>query len=133
MRRRWNLSRLGGPSAMVKNIQIFIWFANFYQRFIKNFSAIGTQRTNLLKVHQKKFFLSKEQQEAFDGLKCRFIWAPTLCHFYSELDMVVETDASDYLQGCILSEVYGERLHPVTFHSRKPSPPERNYDGHNKK
>jgi len=46
--------------------------------------------------------------------------------------MVVETDASDYALGCILSHFHGRRLHPVAFHSRKLSPAERNYDIYDK-
>jgi len=118
--------------ASVKDVQIFIGFANFYRRFIKNFSAICAPITNLLKGDPKKFFWGKEQQEAFDDLKRRFISAPILCHFYPELDTVVETDASDYALGCILSQFHGKRLHPVAFHSRKLSPAERNYDIHDK-
>ena len=45
---------------------------------------------------------------------------------------MVETDASDYALGCILSQFPGKRLHPVAFHSRKLSPAERNYDIHDK-
>ena len=103
--------------ASVKNVQIFIGFANFYRRFIKNFSDIRAPITNLLKGDPKKVFWEKEQQETFDDLKLRFISAPILCHFYSELDTVVETDASDYALGCILSQFHGNRLHPVAFHS----------------
>jgi len=121
-------------AALVKDVQIFIGFANFYRRFIKNFSAqaIYAPITNLLKGEPKKFFWGKEQQEAFDDLKRCFISAPILCHFYPELDTVVETDASDYALGCILSQFLGTRLHPVAFHSRKLSPAERNYDIHHK-
>ena len=59
--------------ASVKDIQIFIGFANFYRRFIKNFAAICTPITNLLKGDPKKFSGGKEQQEAFEDLKRRFI------------------------------------------------------------
>jgi len=79
-----------------------------------------------LKGDPKKFLWDKEQQEAFDDLKRRFISAPILCHFYPELDKVVETDASDYALGCILLQFHGKRLYPVAFHSRKLSPAERN-------
>jgi len=48
------------------------------------------------------------------------------------LNTVVETDASDYALGCILSQYHGKRLHPVAFHSCKLSPAERNYDIHDK-
>jgi len=46
--------------ASVKYVQIFIGFANFYRRFIKNFSAICAPITNLLKGDPKKFFWGKE-------------------------------------------------------------------------
>ena len=48
------------------------------------------------------------------------------------MNTVVETDASDYALGCILSQFHGKRLHPVAFHSRKLSPAKRNYDIHDK-
>jgi len=124
--------KLWKAPASVKDIQMFIGFANFYRHFIKNFSAICTPITNLLKGVPKKFSWGKEQQEAFEDLKRRFISAPILYHFYLDLNTVVETDASDYALGCILSQFYGKRLYPVAFHSHKLSPAERNYDIHDK-
>ena len=44
----------------------------------------------------------------------------------------METDASDYALGCILSQFHGKRLHLVAFHSRKLSTAERNYDIYDK-
>jgi len=41
--------KLWKAPASVKDIQIFIGFANFYGNFIKNFAAICTPITNLLK------------------------------------------------------------------------------------
>jgi len=105
--------------ASVKDIQIFIGFANFYRRFIKSFSAICTPIMNLLKGDPKKLSWGKEQQEAFEDLKRRFISAPIICHFYPDLNTVVKTDASNYVLGCILSQFHGKRLHPVAFHSCK--------------
>ena len=58
--------------------------------------------------------------------------APILCHFHLDCDTVVETDASDYTLGCILSLFQEKRLHPVAFHSRKLNSAEGNYDIHNK-
>jgi len=56
--------------AWLKDVQIFIGFANFYRRFIKNIVAICTPINNMFKGDPKKFFWGKEQQEAFDDLKC---------------------------------------------------------------
>jgi len=45
---------------------------------------------------------------------------------------VVETDATDFALGCVLSQYQGRRLHPVAFHSRKLNSAERNYEIHDK-
>ena len=118
--------------ALIRDIQIFIRFANFNRRFIKNCLTICAPITNLIKGDPKKFFWGKEQQDAFEDLKRCCISPPILCHFYPELNTVVETDTSDYALGCILSQFHGKRLHPVAFYSRKLSPVEQNYDIHSK-
>ena len=46
--------------------------------------------------------------------------------------MVIETDASAFALGCILSQYPGKRLHPVAFHSWKLHDAERNYEIHDK-
>ena len=45
---------------------------------------------------------------------------------------MVETDASDFALGCVLSQYQGRRLHPVVFHSRKLNSADRNYEIHDK-
>jgi len=45
---------------------------------------------------------------------------------------VVETEASDFALGYVLSQYQGRRLHPVAFHSRKLNSAERNYEIHDK-
>jgi len=46
--------------------------------------------------------------------------------------MVIETDASDFALGAILSQFQDKRLHPVAFHSRKLNSAECNYEIHDK-
>jgi len=55
---------------LVKDVKIFMGFANFYRCFIKDFSAISTPITNVLKGDPKRAFWGKEQHEAFQDLKC---------------------------------------------------------------
>ena len=45
---------------------------------------------------------------------------------------MVETDASDFALGCVLSQFKDKRLDPVAFDSRKLNPAERNYKIHDK-
>jgi hypothetical protein len=120
-----------GTSAL-KWAQEFLGFANFYRRFIEGFSKIAKPLSDLTKT-DKKYEWTPACQHAFDQLKTRFCEAPILVHFLSDRPTVLETDASDYALGAVLSqECDDDRLHPVAFHSRKFKPAEINYDIHDK-
>ena len=82
------------------------------------------------------FQWSEECQNAFDLLKRRFTEALILVHFHPDRPTIVETDASDFALGAIVSQEVptelGGGLHPVAYHSRKFKPAEINYDIHDK-
>ena len=44
----------------------------------------------------------------------------------------METDASDFALGCVLSQYQGRWLHPVALHSLKLNSAHRNYEIHDK-
>jgi hypothetical protein len=67
----------------VKEVQIFIGFANFYRRFIKDFSKICKPITETLKGDPRKFSWGPEQNEAFEELKRRFTIGPNSVPFLS--------------------------------------------------
>ena len=57
-----------------------------------------------------------------------------LAHFDPTKPVIIETDASDFAIGAVLSQQDEKnRLHPVAFHSRKFQPAEINYEIHDKK
>ena len=116
----------------MKEVQIFLGFANFYRRFIENFSKICKPITETLTGDKQKFSWGREQNIAFEKLKQRFTTAPILTHLYLEQETVIETDASDFALGAILSQFQDKRPHPVAFHSRKLNSAERNYEIHDK-
>ena len=71
-----------------REVQVFLGFANFYRRFIRNYSRVAGPLTNLLKGSKagKKtgpFTFMKEAWEAFAELKKTFETAPLLMHFDS--------------------------------------------------
>ena len=116
----------------VKDIQSFLGFGNFYRRFIKGYSEITAPLTKLTRKDQP-FTWTQDQQNAFDTLRARFTTAPVLVTFDPERPITVETDASDYAVGaCISQPDDNGKLHPVAFYSRTMSPPELNYDIHDK-
>ena len=53
----------------VKEVQIFIGFANFYRRFTKDFSEICTPITETPKGDKAKFHWGPKQDKAFTELK----------------------------------------------------------------
>lgn len=116
----------------VHDIQVFLGLANFYRRFVKGYSKIALPLTAML-AKDSKFVWSPSAQQAFETLKSAFTTAPVLAHFDPARQSVVETDASDFAIGCILSQ-YGDDgiLHPVAFYSRKFTPAEINYEIYDK-
>ena len=89
----------------VKDVQIFIDFANFYRRFIEFFSKVCKPITDTLKTKGDKKLWSwgPEQDKALEYLKQRFTSGPIVAHFDPDRKTVIETDASDFTLGCILS------------------------------
>jgi hypothetical protein len=116
----------------VKDVQSFLGFANFYRRFISDYSDIVIPLTRLTRKGIKWNF-SDEARKAFETLKRAFTSAPVLTHWIPGRPIIVETDASDYALGAILS-IQNEdgEIHPVAFHSRSFTPSEINYDTHDK-
>jgi len=115
-------------------VQSFLGFANFYRRFIQDYSRVARPLTELRKKEQRKeWSWSLEAEAAFQELKKRFTTAPILAHFDAAKLVIIETDASDFAIGAVLSQRDNEnRLHPVAFHSRKFQPAEINYEIHDK-
>ena len=113
-------------------VQSFLGFANFYRRFIRDYSRVARQITELTKKTEK-WAWNGEAEAAFTELKQRFTMAPILAHFNAQRPVIIETDVSDFAIGAVLSQWDDEgRLHPVAFHSRKFQPVEINYKIHDK-
>lgn len=113
----------------VKQLQRFLGFANFYRRFIRNYSRIVSPLTALTST-SRTFQWSPEAEAAFTELKRRFVSAPVLIQPDPTLQFTLEVDASDSGVGAVLSQrsPADNKLHPCAFFSRRLSPAERNYD-----
>ena len=117
------------PSS-VHDIQVFLGFANFYRRFIKNFSKVVSPMTRLLKK-DVPFCWDDLAQAAFQELKTAFTSDPILRHYDPTKPCYLEPDASKVAIGAVVSQPEEDGiLHPIAFYSRSLSPAERNYHIH---
>jgi RNase H-like domain found in reverse transcriptase/Reverse transcriptase (RNA-dependent DNA polymerase)/Integrase zinc binding domain/Chromo (CHRromatin Organisation MOdifier) domain len=122
-----------------REIQVFLGFANFYRRFIHEYSKIVKGMTDLLigmEMGRKKgpFNWTEEAEAAFQEIKTCFTQAPLLQHFDPTKPCQVETDASGGGLSGSFSQPTEENMDagrlvwkPVAFYSRKLTPAERNY------
>ncbi|MBW0508039.1 hypothetical protein O181_047754 [Austropuccinia psidii MF-1] len=88
------------PPRNLKALQSFLGFANFYHRFIKNYSKKISQLTSFLK--KDSYFPLNEE--------------------------ALKTDASNYALGAVLSQVSDSEKHPIAFNIHKRIPAELNYE-----
>lgn len=111
----------------VKETQAFIGFANYYRRFIRDFSRIALPLTEITKKGNL-FAWDEKCQTAFDALKKAITSEPVLTIFDPEKPTELETDASDYaIAGQIGQRDEQGRLKPIAFFSAKLKGPELNY------
>ena len=116
----------------VKGVQSFIGFANFYRKFIQEFSTIILPIMKLVRK-DVTFRWDEEADRAFVRLKKMFITAPVLALFDAERETIAEVDASKWCVGGTLYQVDDEGvIRPCAFFSKKNSPAECNYEIYDK-
>lgn len=120
--------------SVVKAVRAFLGFANFYQRFIRDFSKIAAPLIDLTKsTGVNGFRWTEKADQSFQKLKTMFTTAPVLANFDPDREKVVEADSSGWATGGVLSQYDSEGLlRPCAYFSKKNSPAECNYDIHDK-
>ena len=115
----------------VSDVRSFKGMANFYRRFIKDFSRICKPLDRLTGDVPWKW--EAEEQEAFDTLKKCFTSTPVLAAWQPARQNQIEVDASNFAIGAILSQQQDDgKWHPVSYFSKSMDEAERNYDIYDK-
>ncbi len=111
----------------VKDVQSFLDFANFYRKFIYDYSRIAISLTHLIRK-DVLFVWFQKCQIAFNILKKVFTFKIILCHYNSDHKIVIEINASNYVFKNILFQ-YNENeiFHSITYFSKKHNSVECNY------
>ena len=100
----------------VCGIHSFLSLANFYCRFIKDYTKL-TKLLMDLTQKDKVFTWGTAKAKAFSELKQCFTTAPVLTYLDNDCQFRLETDTSDFATGVVLSILKGEKWHPIAFSS----------------
>src|SRR5882724_3354275 len=116
----------------VTEVQSFIGFVNFYRHFIQDFSHV-TKPLHQLTKKGEEWRWADEEQASFEELKCLITSTPILVQPNQDAPFQLETDASGYATGVVLSQLCDDgKWHPVGFTSKGLDAAERNYEVHDK-
>ena len=113
----------------LKQVQALLGFANFYCRFFPPSYAAKTRPLTDLTQKNEPFVWGVAQQKAFEFVKNAVASAPVLAMYDNTRLTRVETDASNFATGTILSQKQDDsKWHPITYRSSTMSTEERNYE-----
>lgn len=114
------------PNTITK-MRRFLGMANYYRRFIDDFSGITAPLSDLLKSKSKVLPWNEAAEEAFCLIKERLISSPILVspNFASEFS--IQTDASDVAVAGVLTQIQEGQERVIAYFSHKLTTPERNY------
>lgn len=119
------VKKFPAPTNM-KELRSFLGLANYYRRFIKDYSKITCVLTRLLQKNVE-YKWTAECQSAFDELKDRLTQAPVLAFADYSLQFILTTDACESGIGGVLSQCFDTVEKPVMFLSRTLNQHEKNY------
>ncbi|XP_066585575.1 uncharacterized protein [Prorops nasuta] len=114
------------PPKDLKTLRRFLGMVGWYARFLPNLSKDKIPLVLLL--HKGvRWHWNQEQQTSFERLKEALCSAPVLARPDFSRPFQVQTDASDYAIGAVLTQRHGTEEHPIVFANRVLSKEERNY------
>ncbi|PIK61119.1 Retrovirus-related Pol polyprotein from transposon [Apostichopus japonicus] len=98
----------------------------YYRKFVKGFADIA-KPLHKLTEKETKFAWSEECEGAFQKLKTALITAPILAYPTDDGTYIIDTDASHFGLGCVLSQCQEGQERVTAYFSRTLSKPERRY------
>jgi hypothetical protein len=110
------------------DVMRFLGLANFYRRFVRDFSKIAAPLTAL--TGNVPFVWSPAAATAFQSLKTALTTAPILVLPDTSKPFILECDASKFAIGQVLCQGEGRDRRVIAYESRKMIPAEINYPVH---
>jgi hypothetical protein len=119
----------------VREVRKFLGFTGYYRHFIKDYSKMARPLLDLTKQATPWHWEDRHQQ-AFESLRDKMVGKPVLCQPDFSKTFYLQTDASKYRVGAVLSQDKGtqpvtpRKRHLVAYYLATFSPTEQNYDAH---
>ncbi|PIK41495.1 Retrovirus-related Pol polyprotein from transposon [Apostichopus japonicus] len=111
----------------LSEVRSFVGLCGYYRRFIRGFAQIALPLFKLTEKKQK-FDWNQDCETAFSGLKTALTTAPVLSYpMSSGQDFILDTDASDFATGSVLSQIQDGNEKPIAYFSKTMSKQERRY------
>ena len=108
------------------DVRSFLGLASYYRRYIKGFANIA-RPLHALTQKDKTFHWSQECESAFQTLKEKLSTSPILAYPRVGQEFVLDTDASKYGIGAVLSQEHDGHERVVAYASRTLNRAEQNY------
>lgn len=119
------LLKVRSPTS-VSQVRSFIGMASWYRRFVPSFSSLISPLTALTKKNAK-WSWTDECEKSFNQIKQHLVSAPVLtCPDFAR-PFKLQTDASSFGIGAVLTQDFEDGEKPICFLSRSLSAAERNY------
>ena len=110
----------------IKGVREFLGFTGYYRRFVPDYSTVAQPLVRLL-GKDCKFKWTDACQDAFKALRALLIKAPVLAFPKEDLPYIVDTDASDYGIGGVLSQCIEGTEHVIAYYSKSLNPAQQKY------
>lgn len=108
-------------------VRSFLGLVGYYRRFVPNFSEIASPLTRLTRK-RVAFHWDDACEQAFNSLKQSLLTAPILSFPENEGMFILDTDASAFGLGAVLSQIQGQGEEKVlAYASRTLNPAQKNY------
>lgn len=116
----------------IKQLRSFLGLANYFRKFIPNFSKVAHPLTELtkgtFKTKKSPINWTNLHETAFKDLKDKLTNEPVLAHFDDNAEIILVTDGSKKGLGAILQQQNeNKEIHPVSYASKKLNSAQNNY------
>ena len=110
----------------IHELRSFLGLCTYYRRFVPGFANVARSLHDLTKKN-RPFVWQLEQEKAFEQLKELLCTAPMLAYPIPGKKFILDTDASAYGIGGVLSQLIDGQERVIGYYSRVLGKPEKNY------